>query len=758
MGKRLGGGLAAGVFVVTASVGAVLAPRAASASDGGSVSAGVEHTCSVQSDATVLCWGSNSDGQLGTGNGDPGPVVMPVSVAGLQDAVAVAVGDRFSCALRTSGRVACWGLGTSGQLGNGAPVSSRVPIDIPQPFLDSVVAISAGGDGACALRADGRVSCWGFVGLGRLGEVVLTGASAISVGNRFACALVSGTIRCWGEGSSGQLGNGASLSVGASPVSVAGITKALYVSAGDRHACTFADNGVFQQAMCWGDNSHGELGNGTTTSSNVPVAVSDPRLSPIAGGDLTCAAGPSPVALFSYGIFCWGDTSGGVLRSSTAVPQTTVPTFVEGSSDWHLLTVGAGHICAVSSPTTNWVRNATSAFCWGRNGQGQAGPVGGTLMARPLVESLDTIPATRVLDTRPGVLVGYNGAKPGPGSTVVVSVAARVPGLLKAVSLNVTGTEATAAGFVTVWPCDQPRPLASTLNLVPGEDRANFALVPVSVAGTVCVYSQSGAHLVVDLTGFLAPTSPYVAISPRRLGDSRIGNSLEMTATSQPGLYRLFPSSDGSTPLAPDGSTLALNVTAVGARAAGFVTVWPCADPRPTASNLNVGVGETLPVGVLAHAGATSQVCLYTNSGADIVVDLNGWFAPGEAVHSIAGVRVLDTRADSRVGYTGLGKPAAGVTTVSFASVPGIGTAGPTDSLLLSLTATEADADGFVRVGPCSDSATGPVSNVNVTKGGTRANLALVAYYPLRETCITTNVATHLVVDVQGWVPLNGHH
>lgn len=277
IGKRLGGGLAAGVFVVTASVGAAFAPRAASASDGGSVSAGVGHTCSVQSDATVLCWGSNSDGQLGTGSGDPGPVVTPVTVAGLQDAVAVAAGDRFSCALRTSGRVACWGLGTSGQLGNGAPVSSRVPIDIPQPFLDSVVAISSGGEGACALRADGRVSCWGFAGLGRLGEVVLTGASAISVGSRFACALVSGTIRCWGEGSSGQLGNGASLSVGASPVSVAGITKALYVSAGDRHACTFADNGVFQQAMCWGDNSHGELGNGTTTSSNVPVAVSDPH-------------------------------------------------------------------------------------------------------------------------------------------------------------------------------------------------------------------------------------------------------------------------------------------------------------------------------------------------------------------------------------------------------------------------------------------------------------------------------------------------
>ena len=278
MGKTVGNCVAA----VVALIGACVATGSTTASAQGDafgayavavIAAGTDHTCAIRADATVACWGANSDGQIGIGTAGSTPVTRPTTVAGLRDVRSVAAGDRFTCALKMNGTVACWGRGLEGQLGNGTRASSPVPVVLTSSWLTSVVALSAGGTNACALLADGQVFCWGdhdFPGSFGSGDaevvndpriparVQVLEARGISVGNRFACVTTRDlSVLCWGRGTSGQLGNGASLS-SRTPVKVVGLPQPIpgfnatftaAVSAGGRHACAFA--------VCWGDNNRG---------------------------------------------------------------------------------------------------------------------------------------------------------------------------------------------------------------------------------------------------------------------------------------------------------------------------------------------------------------------------------------------------------------------------------------------------------------------------------------------------------------------
>jgi alpha-tubulin suppressor-like RCC1 family protein len=158
----------------------------------------------------------------------------------------------------------------------------------PVPVLTGATAISAGHDFACAILSGGTVECWGDNGEGQLGNGMtitgswmtysttpvavsgLTGATAISAGFDFACALLSGgTIECWGDNSDGKLGDGTTTS-SSTPVAVLGLTGATTISAGYRSACALLSGGT---VACWGYNAYGQLGNGTTTDSSTPVSV-----------------------------------------------------------------------------------------------------------------------------------------------------------------------------------------------------------------------------------------------------------------------------------------------------------------------------------------------------------------------------------------------------------------------------------------------------------------------------------------------------
>jgi alpha-tubulin suppressor-like RCC1 family protein len=184
------------------------------------LAAGGGHTCVVLASAGLRCWGSNYRGQLG--NGGTVDSTTPVDVTDVGDAVALAAGYIHNCAVQSSGSVKCWGDNSGGELGNGHATFTAVVSPLTVIDMKDAVALAAGEGFTCALRSDNSVSCWGINTRGELGDgfaephsaspVKVTGLSGVvALGAAFehACALLqSGDLRCWGWNIAGQLGDG----------------------------------------------------------------------------------------------------------------------------------------------------------------------------------------------------------------------------------------------------------------------------------------------------------------------------------------------------------------------------------------------------------------------------------------------------------------------------------------------------------------------------------------------------------------------
>jgi hypothetical protein len=199
-----------------------------------------------------------------------------------------------------------------------------------------------------------------------------------------------------------------------------------------------------------------------------------------------------------------------------------------------------------------------------------------------------------------------------------------------AVVLNVTVTEPAGSGFVTVYPCGQPLPVASNLNYVTGQTAPNTVITQVGTGGKVCLFSESAAQLIVDSSGFFAPESSYSPLLPARLLDTRVGFSTVDGQFQGTGLVAagttlaLKVTERGGVPV--DAAAVVLNVTSTQAVGAGFVTVYPCDQPQPLASSLNFVAGGTVPNAVIARVGSAGTVCLFASEGTHLVADVNGYF------------------------------------------------------------------------------------------------------------------------------------
>jgi alpha-tubulin suppressor-like RCC1 family protein len=236
-----------------------------------SVAVGYSHSCALLTDGTVRCWGANGAGQLGDGaNADSS---IPRPVGGISTATALALGDNHSCALLESGTVQCWGYNFSGQLGNGSTLEyTDTPVTVVG--IRSATAIAADAAYSCALRASGAVQCWGHGGQGQLGvgsyenssipvTVALTGAAvAVTTGDAHACAVMSGgDVFCWGSNTEGEFGDGSKTSSN-TPVRVR-IHAPVKLAAGAWHTCALLSDGAMR---CWGYNLFGEVGNRRKTA------------------------------------------------------------------------------------------------------------------------------------------------------------------------------------------------------------------------------------------------------------------------------------------------------------------------------------------------------------------------------------------------------------------------------------------------------------------------------------------------------------
>ena len=371
------------------------------------VAAGGHLTCAITSDNGVRCWGYDMDGALGDNFKSGGSSGVPVDVCAdascltnLSGVTAVAAGYDHACALTTAQGVKCWGINDVGELGAsttgncyGHPCSTT-PVDVCADSscltaLSGVTAISVGSDHTCALLSSGGVKCWGSDNYGKLGTGVavpggysttpvdvvadaslapLTAVVALSAGGLHTCAVTTaGLAKCWGYNGSGQLGNNSTTNSNI-PVNVynyGGSSKFQAISAGLLHTCAIYSYGG---DMCWGDNQYGEIGDGSTTNRLIPTNSLEITAAVIvAGQNFTCDLDPF------YGLECWGWNFEGELGDGNTLGSTT-PMHVISLDPLQINTISAsvdngfpegGHTCALTN--SGWI------YCWGDDSEGELG-------------------------------------------------------------------------------------------------------------------------------------------------------------------------------------------------------------------------------------------------------------------------------------------------------------------------------------------------------------------------------------------------
>ena len=354
-----------------------------------SIVAASAHTCAVMTGGTAKCWGVNGQGQLGDGTTTNRP--SPTTVSGLPAGVSsLAAAAYHTCAVTTDGAAECWGYNYTGQLGDGTTTDRLTPTPVSGLSI-GVLAMTAGTQHSCALTTGGGASCWGYNSTGQLGDGTATdrltptpvtglssGVQALVAGTNHTCALTTGgDATCWGGNEYGQLGDGTIAGrVTAATVSGlwSGVASIAAGPAGSHHTCAVTTGGA---ARCWGANTHGQIGDGTTADRFSSVAVtglSSGVASIAVGQDHTCAVTTGGAA------WCWGyninqSNSGTGRRTNQSTPTPVIGL----SAGTAAITAGWNHTCAVTT--------SGAALCWGANDWGQGGQGTGAGYATPAAVS-----------------------------------------------------------------------------------------------------------------------------------------------------------------------------------------------------------------------------------------------------------------------------------------------------------------------------------------------------------------------------------
>jgi alpha-tubulin suppressor-like RCC1 family protein len=335
-----------------------------------SLSVGFQHTCGITTAGAAVCWGSNTTGQLG--NGTTNNSATPVTASGGIIFKTITAGFSHSCAVTSSGAAYCWGDDTSGELGDGHSATINSSPSAVSGGL-TFKSVTAGSSHTCGLTTAGVAYCWGSNESGDLGNGTVGGFSAtpvpvaggltfasLSAGFIYTCGVtVGGAAYCWGGNGYGVLGNGTTID-SPTPVAVSGGLTFATVSAAGNSTCGVTTGGA---AYCWGNSAQGQLGTGVSTvNSMTPVAVIGgfSAISVGTGSEHACAVATGGAA------YCWGDNSFGELGLGSTSITVPTPGLVLGGLAFAAISAGNSfHTCGLTT--------AGAAYCWGYNDSGEIG-------------------------------------------------------------------------------------------------------------------------------------------------------------------------------------------------------------------------------------------------------------------------------------------------------------------------------------------------------------------------------------------------
>lgn len=591
------------------------------------------HSLALLIDGTVLAWGSNDRGGLGTGQAN-GTIRVPAPVTGLgpgSGVVAIAAGRSHNLALRADGTVLSWGSNSFSQLGHQDPPTSGIST-VPQQVAglgpgSGVVAIATGADHSLARLAHGSLLAWGDDRTGQLGD----GESRVSQGapvqvsglgpgagvvamaagyGRSLATLADGSVMSWGEnGSFGALGDGGHADRGV-PGPVTGLgpgSDVVAFATGRYHSVALADAPVgetyrpLSPARIWdtrvGPGPRGSIGSGGTRILTVTGSAGIP-----AAGVTAVVLNLTAGATASTYLTVWPTGQPMPLASNLNLPAGDVRS--------NLVTVRVGVRGQIS------LYNAAGSVDLVADVAGWYGLSGG--------QGFNEVSPVRLFDTR---TVGNLALGHGDGRNITVTGKHGVPYGASAAVLNVTAVNPSAPTALTVWPMEEPQPDAVGLIAVPGDNRANQVVVKLSAEGRFTVANLAGmTHVVIDVAGYYARSGTSLSsLPPARSWDTRSGPGTVGPVTG--GSTRTLQVAGATGVPGAGARTVVLNLTAVGPTAVAFVTVWPAGEPRPLASNLNVRPGDVRANHVTVKVGAGGKVNVFSSSGSvHLIADVAGWY------------------------------------------------------------------------------------------------------------------------------------
>jgi len=333
---------------------------------------------------------------------------------------------------------------------------------------------------------------------------------------------------------------------------------------------------------------------------------------------------------------------------------------------------------------------------------------------------------------------------------VVPNSGCNIPSTAGAYALNVTVVPQGSLGYLTVWPTGESQPYVSTLNSYDGRVKANAAIVFAGTAGGISVYVTNQTDVVLDISGYFVPSTDtsaltFFPISPCRIADTRNPNGALGGPSLIGGQARDFPVSASSCGLPASAQAYSLNFTVVPQGYLGYLSVWPTGKTQPLVSTLNADTGAVTANGAIVPAGTNGDVSVFATNNTDLVIDINGYFAPATAsseplwLFNIAPCRVLDTR------NSGSTLPPPLTVNVEGSSC-GVSTSAK--AFVLNATAIPDGPLFFLTLWPAGISQP-LVSTLNALDGIVTSNMAII---PTSNGSIeaASDGATDLVLDING--------
>lgn len=396
---------------------------------------------------------------------------------------------------------------------------------------------------------------------------------------------------------------------------------------------------------------------------------------------------------------------------------------------------------------------------------------GGSAAYAEITTALQFVPVTpcRIIDTR-NATGTFGGPIIAGGATRDVPVpqsACGIPGNARAYSMNITVVPPAGLSYLSIWPTGQTQPLVSTLNALDGRIAANAAIVPAGVNGSVSVFVSNSSHVLMDINGYFVPSNTASSLAfyptpPCRVADTR---PVGLTgAFGPPALVaqtpRSFPITGSGCNIPTSAQAFSLNITVVPNATLGFLSAWPTGQSQPVVSTLNSLDGDIIANAAIVPAGTNGGVTLYSTDATNVIIDINGYFAPpgspgAVSLYTLPPCRVADTRGNGSTGL--LGTPSLVAGAARAFPIPDSPCSAPATASAYSLNATLVPpaAFGYLTMFPTGQ-AQPTVSTLNSLRGKVLANAALVPAGTNGWVNVFPSNVADLVLDINGFFGPSG--